>query len=342
MIKTTQGDLLKADVDALVNTVNCVGVMGKGIALQFKLTFPENFNQYYQACRKNQVKIGKMFVVKCLTGVKYIINFPTKKHWKEKSNLEYIKRGLKNLVETIRDLKITSIAIPPLGCGLGGLNWPEVKKVIFEELKILEHVDIYLYEPGQSPKPAQIKVRTKEPAMTRGRALLIRLVQQYIVPGYQLTLLEIQKLMYFLQEAGEPLRLKYEKQQYGPYAHNLEHVLQRIEGHFIRGYGDRTRSAPIKILKKGMIEAEKYLQENPGSLDKLDEVARLIRGFETPYGLELLSTVHWAIVHEKKIHEDEIILFIRNWNKRKANLFSKDHINKAIIRLKAQSMVYGK
>lgn len=148
MIKLTQGDLLKADVDALVNTVNCVGVMGKGIALQFKLAFPENFNQYHQACQKNEVQVGKMFVVKCLIGVKYIINFPTKKHWREKSEIGYIIKGLKDLKETIEKLKITSIAIPPLGCGLGGLRWVEVRPLIINELKSLESVDIYLYEPG--------------------------------------------------------------------------------------------------------------------------------------------------------------------------------------------------
>jgi O-acetyl-ADP-ribose deacetylase (regulator of RNase III) len=339
MVKLTQGDLLKADVDALVNTVNCVGVMGKGIALQFKLTFPGNFNQYHQACQKNEVKIGKMFVVKCLTGVKFIINFPTKKHWKEKSDIEYIKKGLKDLKETIKKLEITSIAIPPLGCGMGGLKWDEVRPLIIDELKSLENVDIYLYEPGESPAPGKIKVRTEPPKMTRGKALLIRLLQQYLVPGYQLTLLEIQKLMYFLQEAGEPLRLRYEKRKYGPYAANLEHVLQRIEGHFIRGYGDRTRKTSIEILEKGIVETEKYFKENPESTGNLEKVVQLIRGFETPYGLELLSTVHWTIVHEKKDDEKEIINFIRNWTPRKANLFSPDHINKAITRLKVSYMV---
>ncbi len=168
MIESTKGDLLKADADALVNTVNCVGVMGKGIALQFKMAFPENFKQYYKACQNKKVRIGRMFITKQLFRPEYIINFPTKDHWKEKSKLEYISRGLTDLKEKIKDLKIDSIAIPPLGAGLGGLNWPDVKNLIIKELAELEDVKIILYEPSGSPAPEEIRVRTKKPEMTNG------------------------------------------------------------------------------------------------------------------------------------------------------------------------------
>ncbi len=124
MIEFRQGNLLEADADGLVNTVNCVGVMGKGIALQFKQAFPENLREYELACRRGDVQLGDMFVVRLghLTCPRYIINFPTKNHWKARSRLDDIRRGLAALVAVVRDLGIESIAIPPLGCGNGGLN----------------------------------------------------------------------------------------------------------------------------------------------------------------------------------------------------------------------------
>lgn len=123
MIERTQGDLLVADAAALVNTVNCVGVMGKGIALQFKKTFPENFKAYEAACRREEVKPGRMFVFETgqMFNPRYIINFPTKRHWRDKSRYEDIESGLKALVREVRQRKIRSIAVPPLGSGLGGL-----------------------------------------------------------------------------------------------------------------------------------------------------------------------------------------------------------------------------
>jgi len=147
MIQYTKGDLLKADADALVNTVNCVGVMGKGIALQFKMAFPENFIQYYKACQNKDVRIGRMFITKQLFKPKYIINFPTKEHWKEESKLEYISRGLIDLKEKIKDLKIKSIAIPPLGAGLGGLNWPDVKNLIIKDIQAWNKRKHNLFQP---------------------------------------------------------------------------------------------------------------------------------------------------------------------------------------------------
>lgn len=339
MIQYTKGDLLKADADALVNTINCVGVMGKGIALQFKMAFPENFKQYYKACQNKNVHIGRMFITKQLFKPKYIINFPTKEHWKEKSKLEYISRGLIDLKEKIKDLKIKSIAIPPLGAGLGGLNWPEVKNLIIKELSELEDVKVILYEPSESPAPEKIRVRTEKPKMTNGRAILINLLEHYKEPGYRLTLLEIQKLMYLVQESGESLRLKYKKEKYGPYAPNLEHVLQKIEGHFIRGYGDRTRESSIRLLKEGLDSSREFLKDKPQALERLKKVVRIIRGFETPYGLELLSTVHWTVKHENKREEDEIIKDIQAWNKRKHNLFQPIHIRKAITHLKNYGML---
>lgn len=145
MIIFKTGDLLKDDSQAIVNTVNCVGVMGKGIALQFKRAYPDNFKIYSDSCKRREVCIGRMLVV--YTNDKYIINFPTKGHWRDKSKIECIKSGLKDLVCVIKDYNIKSISIPALGSGLGGLNWIDVKDIMYNELSKIENVDIFIYEP---------------------------------------------------------------------------------------------------------------------------------------------------------------------------------------------------
>lgn len=147
MIEIKHGDILKEDAEALVNTVNCVGVMGRGIALQYKNAFPENFKAYALACKNKEVQPGRMFVFKTgqLTNPRYIINFPTKRHWRGMSRMEDIESGLRALVDTIRQYNIQSIAIPPLGSGLGGLDWSEVKLRIEAALQPLSGVNVTLY-----------------------------------------------------------------------------------------------------------------------------------------------------------------------------------------------------
>ncbi|MGL6339867.1 MAG: type II toxin-antitoxin system antitoxin DNA ADP-ribosyl glycohydrolase DarG, partial [Waterburya sp.] len=206
MIEFKQGNLLEENIEALVNTVNCVGVMGKGIALQFKQAFPENFKQYKKACDHKKVQPGRMFTTS--TGQlfpKYIINFPTKNHWKGKSKIEDIESGLKALVKEVRQLNIKAIAIPPLGCGNGGLDWAQVKPMIVNAFVELLDVQVVIFEPEGAPVADKMKVVTDKPKMTVARALFIRLLELYKIPDYRLTKLEIQKLAYFLQEAGEQL-----------------------------------------------------------------------------------------------------------------------------------------
>jgi O-acetyl-ADP-ribose deacetylase (regulator of RNase III) len=149
MIKFTTGDLLLAPAEALVNAVNTAGVMGKGIALQFKKRFPQNYNLYKQAAEAGQLETGKNFVVQNPTTdpVKWIINFPTKKHWRSPSQLEYVVAGLVDLRNVIKDLKIKSIALPALGCGNGGLDWNIVKPILENKLESLVEVEILIYEP---------------------------------------------------------------------------------------------------------------------------------------------------------------------------------------------------
>lgn len=335
MIKCKKGNLLEDTSEALVNTVNTVGVMGKGIALQFKQAFPEVFREYEKACKKNEVKTGEMHVVhtNSLVSPRYVINFPTKQHWKEKSKMSYVVEGLKDLVRTVHELNIQSIPIPPLGCGNGGLEWSEVKPLIEKAFQSLL-VEVHVYEPAGSPKAEDMKIGTKQPRMTKSRALLLAFLDQYKEPGYRLSLLEVQKISYFLQEAGEPLKLNFEKHKYGPYAENLNFVLQRLEGHFIRGYGDRNRNAEIYLINSAGQLAYDYLEKNEDDKQRLEKVHEVIGGFETPYGMELLATVHWILKTIRPSSDEELVTEVQNWNERKKELFPPKHIIKASKHLK--------
>lgn len=323
MIEIAHGDILTATAEALVNTVNCVGVMGRGVALQFKKAFPENFKVYESACERQEVRPGRMLVFETglLTGPRFIINFPTKRHWKGKSQMQDIEAGLPALVEEITKRGIRSVAVPPLGCGLGGLNWNEVRPRIVRAFEALPDVQVFLYEPVGAPKAEEMVKAQRAPGMTPGRAVLIELMSRYLaaVMDPAITLLEIHKLMYFMQEAGENLRLNYEKGTYGPYAKNLRHVLSLVEGHFISGYGDAEDDPekPIELLPAATDSAAATIAEHPETHARLERVGRLIHGFETPFGMELLATVHWVCRREGAASADEAVERTYAWNERK-------------------------
>ena len=163
MVQIARGDLLTADAEALINTVNCVGYMGKGIALQFKKAFPENFAEYQKACRAGRVQPGRMFVFQTglMLNPRYIINLPTKRHWREKSRYEDIEAGLRSLVLEVKKHGIQSIAVPPLGCGLGGLDWKRVRPMIEAAFAGVPNVRVMLFEPAGAPEANRIGVRAR-------------------------------------------------------------------------------------------------------------------------------------------------------------------------------------
>lgn len=344
MIELVTGNLLAAEAEALVNTVNCVGFMGKGIALQFKQAHPENFDFYAKACRAKEVEPGRMLVFETgrLVNPKYIINFPTKRHWRGRSRIEDIQSGLEALIDEVRQRKIRSIAVPPLGCGHGGLSWAVVRPMIEGAFAEVPDVTVLLYEPTGSPDPKTMPIGTKPPNMTVARALFIALMDRYAALAYPRTLLEIQKLAYFLQEAGEPLSLNYEAGHYGPYAQNLNKVLERIEGHFTRGYGDDQKpGTEIELMPGAVEDATTFLAGRKGSLERLERVSQLIEGFETPYGMELLSSVHWAAAHHDPhaSDPDSAAEVLHSWNPRKSAMFKGKHIGVAWTRLANQRWI---
>ena len=335
MIEYKTGDLFKEDVEALVNSVNCVGIMGRGIALQFKKAFPENFKAYAEACKRTEVQPGRMFVFETgeLANPHYIINFPTKRHWRGKSRMEDIESGIEALASEVKERNIRSIALPPLGSDLGGLNWADVRSRIAKALQGLEDVAVIVFEAGSAPVDGRPNRSTNVPKMTTGRAALVSLMHQYLggLLDPFVTLLEAHKLMYFLQVSGEPLRLKFQKAPYGPYAENLRHVLKEINGHLISGYADDGDSPgkQLELVPGAVKDATAFLDGQPKTKQRLERVAQLIEGFESSFGLELLSTVHWVAVERPTATKEEVVADTYAWGVNKRQ-FSKRQIGIAL------------
>jgi O-acetyl-ADP-ribose deacetylase (regulator of RNase III) len=338
------GDLLaQGDIDAIVNTVNCVGVMGKGIALQFKQKWPANFKFYADACKRGAVKTGQMLVYDSggLLKPNFIINFPTKQHWRGSSQLTWIEAGLVDLVAQVRHLSIRSIAVPPLGCGNGGLDWALVKPLIEKAFSTLPEVSVHVFEPDFAPTPQAMVSNTPPPKMTGGRAAILKVLQAYKSLQYGLGKIEVQKLAYFLQTAGQDLRLSFVKHRFGPYAHELNHVLLKMEGHYISGYRDGSGEAEIVPVEQALQAADHFLitSRDQDLARRIFRIEQLIDGFETPFGMELLASVHWLVQKEGLTTLNAVMDSIRNWNERKASLMTQENVNVALERLQSQRWI---
>lgn len=349
-IKEGTGNLLLADAEALVNTVNTVGVMGKGIALQFKKAYPANFKAYESAVRQGELQLGRVFVYrtgKLEENPKYIINFPTKKHWRSKSKLSDIAEGLKDLVREVEQLSIKSIAVPPLGCGLGGLNWKDVRPLIVDAFSGLNDVMTIVYPPAGTPFAAEMPSDTLKPALTRVSAAILGVLQGYVGQvGRGATAIEIQKLAYLLERVGEPLDLRFTKGHYGPYSVRLDHVLNGLESHFISGFGDRSQrvaeAEPIVIA----LGAEDEIDRAAKSFDaatNIELVLSLVDGFNSAYGTELLASVDWSVTQETGGSSDikAVIDVLQQWNRRKSRLFTESHVASALQRLQSYQLLTG-
>lgn len=351
MITYQQGNLLESDADALVNTVNTVGVMGKGIALMFKERFPENYRLYASACKLKEVRTGHMFVtaVHELDGPKWIINFPTKQHWRASSQLSWIHDGLADLKKVIVDNQIKSIAVPPLGAGNGGLQWDSVKAEIDSVLSDLSDVEIVVFEPTE--KYQNVAKREGVQKLTPARALIAELVRRYWVLGMECSLLEIQKLAWFLERAiarnqlNDPLDLRFEANKYGPYADRLRHLLNGLDGSYLHSDKRISDADPLDVIwfddsRKDFLQAYMRSEEVRPYLGALEQTADLIDGFETPFGMELLATADWLIFNDGyQPNLESIRLGLKTWKvspvaaERKSKLFDDRAIEIALKRL---------
>ena len=257
-----------------------------------------------------------------------------------RSQLKDIECGLVDLVDVIQERGIASIAVPPLGCGNGGLNWRDVEPRIVAAFEQIPDVDVLLFAPEGAPAAAEIGTATKRPQMTPGRTALVELVHRYTLQSFMAPgLVESQKLMYFMQVAGEPLRLNFAANRYGPYADNLRHVLNIVEGHFLSGYGDGSatvaKAEPLAVLPGATQEAELALKDAGVTRDRIERVLDLAAGFEYAYGLELLSTVHWLATHGPSVDDEALTKQVWEWSPRKATMFTADHVLTALAALRS-------
>jgi O-acetyl-ADP-ribose deacetylase (regulator of RNase III) len=354
MMKFIQGNLLDAPVDALVNTVNTVGVMGKGIALMFKEAFPANFRAYEAACKTKSIRIGHVFATENSTfkGPHWIINFPTKKHWRQPSRIEWIESGLDDLKSFIETNQIRSIALPPLGAGNGGLEWKEVKERIVEKLSDIENVDVWVYEP--TDKYQNVAKRTGLEKLTPARALIAEMIRRYWVLGIECTYLEVQKLGWFLERAfadlkisPDPLDLQFQADKYGPYSDRLRHLLDGLDGTYLHCNKRLSDAGPADTIwfdEERRRYIDLYLQqvESTPLRAALDYAAQRIDGFQSPLGMELLATVDWLIQKEHvKPDTASVRLAIASWpagkaaGDRKLKLFDERLISFALEQLES-------
>lgn len=350
MIILNSGNILESSAEAVVNTVNTHGVMGKGIALMFKDRYKQNYILYKQACESGSVEIGRMFVTYTgeLSGPRLIVNFPTKKHWRDRSKLEWIKAGLEDLKLVIKNESITSIAVPPLGCGNGGLNWAEVRPVIEQALAEIEGLTVHLYEP--TSRYYGISKTAGVEKLTIARALIAESVRRYWFLGNECSLLEIQKLAWFIERVAanrglsDVLKLSFVADRYGPYSNRLQHVLEALDGTYLRSAKRIADSGPgdtIAFNYDRSSELQQFLNlpENRPYLDVLADVEIVTDGLQSALGLELLSTVDWLVQREKcELDSDSILAGLKVWTheqgrQRKVRLFNRELIAVAIKQL---------
>lgn len=327
MIHYKIGNLLESDAEALVNTVNTVGVMGKGIALQFKNTFPNNFRVYQKACKNNEIQVGKLLITEeesLLLGNKIIINFPTKTNWRLPSEFSYIENGLIELVNEIKERKIKSIAIPPLGAGNGGLDWSKVKLILE---KYLADVDcqIYIYEPSQSIQEVLKKERVK---LTPARAMLLSVLYDLVQSGEFASEFSAEKIAYFLQRFGakDVFKLDFQPNFYGPYSGKVKHVLYYLNGSYIMGYSSKDKKPfeELGLVFEAEQDVNKFLDsgENIQFKQTVENTKKFLSGFYSPFGLELLSTIDFIKKSKNVNSQEEIIKELENWSDRKKSLFT--------------------
>lgn len=348
MISFTQGNLLEARAEALVNTVNTVGVMGKGIALMFKERFAENFRLYAAACKAKEVQTGKMFIteVRELNGPRWIVNFPTKQHWRAPSQMAWVAEGLQDLRHFLIQNKVKSIAIPPLGAGNGGLDWLAVRAQIATALAGLD-TEVLVFEPTQQYQ--NVAKRAGVEKLTPARALIAELVRRYWVLGMECSLLEIQKLAWFLERAIErrnlqALDLRFEANKFGPYADRLRHLLEGLDGSYLHCDKRISDAEPFDVIwfedaRKEVVQT--FLKSEAREYcDALEDTAALIDGFESPFGMELLATVDWLLTKEAVAPKVSALRQgLRQWRggagaaERKDRLFDDRALNIALDRL---------
>lgn len=325
MIRYQTGNILESKAQALVNTVNTVGVMGKGIALQFKKSYPNNFKAYVDACKRNEVQVGKMFITRdsnLSSGEKFIINFPTKTDWRKPSEYSYIETGLDDFVKVLAKYNIRSVAIPPLGAGNGGLEWEKVRKIIEKKLNGLD-TEIIVYEPSQQIREKLKKERVK---LTDARALLLYVLYDLVKNGEFVSEFSSEKVCYFLQRFGgrKYFKLDYTPYFYGPYSGKVRFVLNVLNGSYLMGYSDMNKKPfePLTLVADGYNDVKKHVESSPELLSIAQKTINFLSGFYSDFALELLSSIDFITTKYKTFDKASVSEELKDWNDRKRSMFS--------------------
>ncbi|MDD3138229.1 MAG: macro domain-containing protein [Lachnospiraceae bacterium] len=328
MINYIVGNMFDSKIDCLINTVNCEGYMGKGIAYQFKTRFPKNNEDYIKACKSGKLKTGSLHFFK-EEGVT-IINFPTKNMWREKSKIEYIEKGLDALVELLPKLNVNSIAIPPLGCGNGGLEWSVVKNLIEDKLKnIKNEYEFVIFEPSKMYTP---KVSQAPNISLSGLILLdIR------VNLKKFNALRLQKTGFFMNFYAEEEYFKFDKWKYGPYAYSIDIVAKSIK-EYQTFYGLKDSKETFDQIYK-VICSKKIDEQYQKFHSCVEKASALVNEIKTDKKLEGVATVLFLVQTGQKKNEIQIIDEFRKWSEDKANRFSKEYITDCIEYLEIKNII---
>lgn len=336
--------MMQSGAEALVNTVNTVGVMGKGIALQFKEAFPNNNKAYIDACKNKELLPGKLLTFwdeNLQLGKKLIINFPTKIHWRYPSKYEYIEKGLIALRELLQKEKIKSIAIPPLGSGNGGLDWNKVKPMIEQALSGL-NTEIMIYEPNDAIKAILQKQEVKkEVKLTSARASLLYVLFAFESMGEYSSLFAANKLAYFLQRKGQKLNLDFVAHHYGPYAIGVEKVLYHLNGVYLKGMeqGIIKPFEPLHLNYEKWADIKQFVDSELSNEDseRVKSLVQFLSGFTSELSLEILATVDFIISKNPQYSIDDVMESIADWNIRKRELFKRNYVELSYNYLKNYS-----
>ena len=327
MLTLQTGNILTSEAKALVNTVNCEGFMGKGLAYQFKKMFPETNKSYMDICRQHKLKPGLLHSY--YENDKLIINFPTKDKWRQKSKIEYIEDGMKTLLNLIEKENIKSIAIPPLGSGNGGLSWQEVKKIILNYTdKLDDDVNVFIFEPSFN----YMTKAKQAPKLTLSHFILMNIKNNLS----RFSKFRLQKTAFFINLFSQQNYFKFDAHHYGPFSHSID-IISRDIKEFQEFHKFSTEEA-LDYAHKTLI-SKKVEEELNNFLQPLKKATEFINEFSSNEKIELYSTICFVLVKEENIMEEEIIHAIHNWSKLKKEKFSEKQISLAINELVNKNII---
>jgi len=328
MIKYISGNIFESKTECLVNTVNCEGYMGKGIAYQFKLRFPENNKDYVRACKNGELKIGKIHSF--IEDGTIIVNFPTKNKWREKSDISYIYIGLDLLTSFIKEKSIKSISIPPLGCGNGGLIWEDVRKILEDKLyEVSNDCDIMIYEPSKT----YTAVAKEAPKLTVSSLVLLQIKMRLD----KWDSLRLQKTCFFVNYFSKDDYFKFEKFKYGPYSHSIEIVAKGIKEY--QSYYNLKNVDDVYAQAYQVLVSSRTNKKLDTLLPAIEKATKYVNSINSNKKLEGIATVLFLIQKNPELNEERVIELFKKWSLDKAERFSEQEIIESISYLEDSGII---